>query len=289
MLKPDRARSTVSKHFKFRRVNVKEEVPLYADSSLYRRHNNYHVDEARFDIADSRVLNPWAVTFNFQHITLPANGNSRPNLRYTRIFVDARYRISYNPSSHAIAAKGNQKKHGLDMRLFAGKFFEDKSAPIDPEKYRYGFNFHTRGQNDYMYDHIVLARRETTTRLRQQIIEQDGFFKQQTIHTASVNWMLAFNLVSTIPITNLPIQVYFDGGISSASISDAKGSTEIKSFVYDYGIRLNLVKDIMAVYFPIHISTLKLQNSDKEYINHVRFVFSLEKLNPYRYAKTFSI
>ena len=82
----------------------------------------------------------------------------------------------------------------------------------------------------------------------------EGLTQAATVNTSTTLWKY--------------VQVYGDIGLVKNKFQDAK-------FVYDSGIRLNLVTDYFEIYFPIY-SNLGWEIGNPDYDQHIRFIFTID-------------
>ena len=93
---------------------------------------------------------------------------------------------------------------------------------------------------DYLFDYNYLGQFESTGIFSQQLIIAEGGFKSK-LDTAFANeWLTSINASASIWKY---IQAYGDVGLLKN-----KGNKPI--FVYDAGIRLNLITDYFEIFFP---------------------------------------
>ena len=94
----------------------------------------------------------------------------------------------------------------------------------------------------------------------------EGGFKSKLINSNSNNFISTINLSSTIWKN---ILLYVDLGLLNN-----KESSQFR-FVYDTGLRLNIIADYFEIYFPIKSSeSFDLVNSN--YKEKIRFLFTFE-------------
>lgn len=154
---------------------------------------------------------------------------------------------------------------GIDVRLFAGKFFytKDKTTTTQFATERFHFNMSgPKGTEDYEYDNYFLGRNEFDGFAARQIMERDGAFKVKTDFLSNKigktdDWLGAINLTSTIPNSinpisllpiKIPLKVFFDIG-TNADLWNANGNSS--KFLYDGGLQLSIFKNVLNIYFPL--------------------------------------
>ena len=144
----------------------------------------------------------------------------------------------------------------VNIRLYAGMFMY-RSTNSD------FFNFGLDRPNDYMFDYNLYGRSETTGLFSQQYVAAEGGFKSKLDTRFANQWMTTIN--ASFNVWNW-IEVYGDAGLLKSRYSGAK-------FVYDSGIRLNLVTDYFELYFPVYSSN-GFELNDGNYSQKIRFVFT---------------
>lgn len=142
----------------------------------------------------------------------------------------------------------------LNLRLFAGTFLHNKTT----SDY---FDFGLDRPSDYLFESEYLGRSETTGLFSQQLIMADGFFKSMLETRTANRWMTTANACYTI--WNW-IDVYGDVGA-------IKNKNLAPKFVYDTGIRLNLVTDYFELFFPVY-SNNGWEIGQQNYGERIRFI-----------------
>lgn len=157
------------------------------------------------------------------------------------------------------------QKGGLNLRVFAGKFFytTDKTFLKQFETEPYHLNMTgPRGNEDYTYSSYFAGRNEFEGLLTQQLMIRDGGFKIGTDLLfdkvgKTDDWLAAANLTTDIPDkynplsvlpVKIPLKLFLDIGTSAATWSSS-GSTG--RFVYDAGIQVPLFKGAINIYLPL--------------------------------------
>jgi hypothetical protein len=142
----------------------------------------------------------------------------------------------------------------FNLRLFAGNFVYNKTSSNF-------FDFGLDRPSDYLFESDYLGRSETTGLFSQQSIVMDGFFKSKLDTRFANQWMITTNVSTNI--WNW-IEVYSDFGVM-------KNKNKSPEFVYDSGIRLNLVTDYFELYLPVH-SSKGWEIGDNSYGEKIRFI-----------------
>ena len=144
----------------------------------------------------------------------------------------------------------------INIRLFAGTFLYNST------KSSY-FDFGLDRPSDYLFESDYLGRSETTGLFSQQSIVSDGFFKSKLETRTANRWMITTN--ASFNIWNW-IEIYGDIGF-------IKNKNTKELFVYDNGVRLNLVTDYFELYFPVY-SNNGWEITQPNYGEKIRFIIT---------------
>ncbi|MGC6432543.1 MAG: metalloprotease [Jejuia sp.] len=151
----------------------------------------------------------------------------------------------------------------LNLRFFSGIFLENNNAADSNF-----FSFALDRPTDYLFDYNYLGRSEDTGIFSQQYIDAEGGFKSQLdqLDVAFANqWMATANVSTSIWRY---ILAYGDVGFVKNKFSSPK-------FVYDSGVRIDLVTDYFEIYFPIY-SNLGWEIGQPNYDQRIRFKFTVD-------------
>lgn len=145
----------------------------------------------------------------------------------------------------------------INLRFYAGAFLyhNDKND---------FFDFGTYNPNDYLFEQDFFGRSETSGLFSQQYILAEGGFKSKMGPLLVNRWMLATNM--SFNIWNW-IEIYGDIGV-------VKNKNLHEKFLYDNGIRLNLVTDYFELYFPVY-SNNGWEIAQNNYSEKIRFMVTL--------------
>ena len=110
-----------------------------------------------------------------------------------------------------------------------------------------------------------MGRSEAKGLFSQQSIAADGFFKSKLETRFANQWMVTTN--TSVSIWNW-IDVYADLGM-------IKNKNTNEKFVYDNGIRLNLVTDYFELFFPVY-SNNGWEISQPNYGEKIRFIITFK-------------
>tara|TARA_B110000459_G_scaffold101165_1_gene112501 strand:- start:1072 stop:3861 length:2790 start_codon:yes stop_codon:yes gene_type:complete len=156
--------------------------------------------------------------------------------------------------------KRTNKNSFYDLRLFAGSFLYSK---IDTNQTY--FDFVLDRPTDYLFEYNYLGQFESSGIFSQQIIIADGGFKSRLETYYANQWITTLNTSASIWKY---VQTYGDVGFIKNKGKDAE-------FVYDSGIRLNLITNYFEIFFPVY-SNLGWEIAAPEYSQKIRFIFTVD-------------
>ena len=163
---------------------------------------------------------------------------------FAKVFGELQYRKLFN----------NNRQ--FNIRFFAGTFLYNKTNTDD-------YNFGVSNPNDYLFDYNFFGRSEKTGLFSQQYIVGEGGFKSKVKPENANQWLATTNF--SFNIWNW-IEVYGDLGL-------VKNHGASEKFIYDSGIRLNLVTDYFELYFPVY-SNNGWEVAQPHYNEKIRFIFT---------------
>jgi len=166
--------------------------------------------------------------------------------KFSKIFATATFRRLY------------ENNRQINLRLFLGTFLFNDTRDSD------FFSFALDRPSDYMFDLNYYGRSEESGLFSQQFIMAEGGFKSQLQPDFANQWLATFNTSTTL--WNW-IFAYGDAGI----VGNKYESTE---FLYDSGIRLNLVEDYFELYFPVY--STQGWEFQEDYEERIRFIVSID-------------
>ena len=218
------------------------------------RYVDINRDEDIYNISD--ITEPNYGVFNIRYI------NSNPGLvNFSSWFAD--FQVSQTFSKIAFNYEFRrlfQNNRQLNLRFFAGTFLNNNNdASTDY------FSFALDRPTDYLIDYDYLGRSEATGIFSQQIIIAEGGFKSKLDTPFANQWLTTLN--TSTSIWNY-IHAYGDIGLVKNKYKSAK-------FVYDSGLRVNLVADYFEIFFPVY-SNLGWEIAQPNYSQKIRFVFTLD-------------
>ncbi len=271
------ARSLLTKYIQWKTFLINETELLFERDPLTQVETisypvkSRYVNQLQFVIENERVLYP------YKGILLAEQGDG-----FVRTSFTGNYFFNYG------------EKGGLNLRLFAGKFFYtgDKTFLKQFETERYHLNMTgPRGNEDYTYSNYFAGRNEFEGLLTQQLMVRDGGFKIGTDLLfdkvgRSDNWLAAANLTSDIPDkynplsvlpVKIPLKLFLDVGASSTTWNNS-GSTG--RFVYDAGLQVPLFKGMINIYIPLLYSKVYRDYftsyiTEKKFAKKIAFSFNI--------------
>ncbi|WP_264520689.1 aminopeptidase [Flavobacterium sp. N1994] len=194
---------------------------------------NYQVFNVKYNNSKTEVTKHFSFLGDFQYSTY--FGKLATEVQYRKLFDNNR---------------------SINLRFFAGTFLHNKTT----SNY---FDFGLDRPSDYLFESDYLGRSETKGIYSQQSIVSDGFFKSKLETRTANQWMVTTN-------ANYTIWGWIDG---YGDIGFIKNKDSAPKFVYDSGIRLNLVTDYFELFFPVY-SNNGWEIGDKNYGEKIRFIIT---------------
>ncbi len=177
------------------------------------------------------------------------------NKWYSDLQIGANFsKLSFNYEYRYLFENNRQ----INIRAFAGAFLKNKTN----SDY---FSFALDRPTDYLFDYNYLGRSEASGIFSQQYIDAEGGFKSKLQTPFANQWMTTFNASTTLWKYVL---AYGDVGLVKNKFVSPK-------FVYDSGIRVNLVTDYFEIYFPVY-SNLGWEIAQSNYDQKIRFKFTID-------------
>ncbi|MEO0527135.1 MAG: metalloprotease [Bacteroidota bacterium] len=232
----DDLRSNKRSSLTFRHVNVFRDPDENLDREELNLDENpdYSVFNVRYRKSDNDIINFYSWFLDGQHAA-----------DFTKLAFNFDYRKLF------------QNNRQLNIRFFAGKFLRNRS---DSDF----FSFALDRPTDYLFDFNYLARSDESGLASQQIIIAEGGFKSQLEDPFADDWLVTTN--ASVNIWRW-VEAYGDLGY-------IKRKGQNPRFVYDSGIRLNLVTDFFELYFPFY-SNNGYEIAQPDYEEKIRFVVTL--------------
>ena len=263
--KKPRANSTINKFIKLSNNNIFVEKDNNQFSFLSSSINSYtlskvqdfyYVNQFEYQLQNKRGIDPYALQANVQQASNMA-----------KMWVQFNYQLSLNTKSF------------FELRCFVGSFLFGTVNSKAPYAFRAdGYN----GNDDYLFDYNYVGRNERTGVGFNQFIERDGALKVWTPLGKSSTWLASINLKSP-RLGILPIKLYVE------VLTCDKQYLLKDQFLWDVGVNLQLVKNLVEVYFPVLYDndikkTLELNNIYG--VNRIRFTFNIHKLVPKKFIQS---
>lgn len=201
------------------------------DATFNNINENYSVFNAKYFDTKTEITKHLSLNSDLQLAS--KFGKSSVELGYRKLFDDNRQ---------------------VNVRLFAGAFLYNKT---DSDY----FSFALDRPTDYLFDYNYYGRSESTGFFSQQLIIAEGGFKSKLINPYANQWIVTTN--ASFNVWNW-IEIYGDAGFM-------KNKGQQERFVYDSGVRLNLVTDYFELYFPVY-SNNGWEIADKNYQEKIRFI-----------------
>ncbi|ARV08684.1 metalloprotease [Winogradskyella sp. PC-19] len=183
-------------------------------------------------------------------------------INFSRFFADVQFSSNFSKVSvNYEYRKLTKSNRNINLRLFAGTFLKNNT-----DSNSNFFSFALDRPTDYLFDFNYLGRSEASGIFSQQLIVSEGGFKSRLEDSAFANqWMATANFSTSIWRY---IEAYGDVGFVKNKFTNA-------NFVYDSGIRLNLVPDYLELYFPVY-SNNGWEIAERAYAQNIRFVVTVD-------------
>ncbi|SFZ91991.1 hypothetical protein SAMN05428642_102469 [Flaviramulus basaltis] len=231
----DDFRSNKRESLLFRYIDIKRDEDV--NNILTNNQPNYSIFNARYIHSNDNLI-------NF-------------NKWYTDFQIGEKFsKFSFNYEYRKLFESNRQ----LNIRVFAGTFLKNNSDPTSNY-----FSFALDRPTDYLFDYSYLGRSESTGIFSQQYIDAEGGFKSKLETPYANQWITTFNTSTTLWKYVL---AYGDIGL-------LKNKFETPKFVYDSGIRINLVTDYFEIYLPVY-SNLGWEIGQTNYEQKIRFKFTVD-------------
>jgi hypothetical protein len=255
-LKEKNPRSTMNRYIQFKTFLIGEDaLRFYADTIRNPPAPDTVIYKYR-TLRDNRTLNQLLVVIENNRALYPYRGELKieQGKDFIRTAFTGNYFFNYS------------KGGGLDVRLFAGKFFYSgsKTSAKQFTTDRYHLNMTgPNGYEDYTYSDYFLGRSEFEGTASQQIMVRDGAFKVRTDLLADKvgktdDWLISLNFASGIPSginpisllpKEFPMQLKLFADVGTYAEPWKRNSTADK-FLFDGGIQLSILKTI-NIYLPL--------------------------------------
>ncbi len=195
---------------------------------------NYSVFNTRYNYSNNELTKNISFSTDFQAAS-----------KFGKLSGEFNYRKLYNSNRQ------------LNLRIYSGLFLYKNTS----SNY---FDFALDRPTDYLFDYMYYGRSESSGFFSQQFILAEGGFKSKLQNSFANQWISTIN--GGFTIWNW-IETYGDLGF-------IKSKNTSERFVYDSGIRLNLVTDYFELYFPVY-SNNGWEIADKNYAEKIRFIVTI--------------
>jgi hypothetical protein len=257
------------------RYSLSASTSHYAPEALYTRiiptiQFRFRDENFRFNKNEYIQLSQYYVNREKSEFTTDLNTDNYSvfNARYYNIQSEMTKYYSFHTdlqianSFGKIAAEIEYRKlfednRRINLRFYVGKFIY-RSTNSD------FFSFGIDRPTDYLFNYNLLGRSESTGLFSQQYVMNEGGFKSMFDTRYANQWITTTN--ASFNIWNW-IEVYGDVGLFKNRLIQPK-------FIYDSGIRLNLVPDYFELYFPVQSSN-GFELGQDNYGQKIRFVVTL--------------
>ena len=239
-------------------------------SLLFRDNDDFRSDKSKYlnlrfvsisrDVGENAIiedlLEPDYNVLNLRYVS------SNPGLvNFYKYYYDVQFaenfgKIAINYEYRKLSENNRQ----FNLRLFAGTFLYNKTDSNSDY-----FSFALDRPTDYLFDYNYLGRSEDSGVFSQQIIIAEGGFKSKLETPFANQWMTTANVSTTI-------WKYIEG---YGDIGLVKNKGLNPAFVYDSGIKLDLVTDFFELYFPIY-SNLGWEIGQPNYDQKIRIKFTVD-------------
>ncbi len=185
-------------------------------------------------------------------------------INYVSWFADAQHASDFTKLAFELEyRKLFESNRQFNFRFFAGKFLRNNTTDYTDPNY---FSFALDRPTDYLFDYGYLGRSEDSGIYSQQIIIAEGGFKSflPEQYRFANDWMATVN--TSVNLWRW-IEVYGDIGYVKNKGVNGK-------FVYDSGVRLNLLTDYFELYFPVY-SNNGWEISQPNYGEKIRFIVTV--------------
>jgi hypothetical protein len=179
------------------------------------------------------------------------------NKWYTDLQIAKNFsKVSFNYEYRRLFESNRQ----LNLRFFAGALLKNNNDPNSDY-----FSFALDRPTDYLFEYPYLGRSEASGIFSQQYIDAEGGFKSKLSIPFANQWISTANVSTTLWKYVL---LYGDLGLVKNKFDNAH-------FVYDSGIRINLVTDYFEIYLPLY-SNLGWEIGQPDYDQKIRFKFTVD-------------
>ncbi|MBW2961407.1 metalloprotease [Mesonia aestuariivivens] len=233
---------------------------IYFRNNYLRSNERQAIGVRNVNVFRDRSIINTAEDPDYSVVDIQYNYSNRNFRDYFTTTVD--YQIAKKFSKISVNAKWRKlflSNRQIELRSFTGFFLFNHSENSDY------FSFALDRPTDYLFDYNYYGRSENTGLFSQQFIEAEGGFKSK-LQPAFANRFIS-TLNGSFTIWNW-IHAYGDIGV-------IKNTGEQATFVYDSGVRVNLVQDYFEIFLPVY-SKLGWETAQDNYDQRIRFIVSLD-------------
>ncbi len=265
-------------NIQWRTIWLHQEFPEFSPSFgnyIGNRWSDTFIHELSYSGESRRALHPFRV---FLALEQQSYRDITGDQRYVKASLELKQSFTY------------AEKKSVDFRIFIGGFLQNSrrdAGAIFPG----AFNLTSQGFNDYRYDDFYFGRSEADGIWSQQVTIRDGGMKNVIGRGFSLgrsnNYIFALNFKADLPRQfplHFLIKPYFDIGYFDNAMPTGINDTFEDQLLWSGGLALELVDDVMAVYFPL-INSENIENRLAErgsYWSRIAFTLDLQRLNPKR-------
>ncbi len=233
-------------------------------TSSFAKQTEYSVFDFHYQYANRRKINPWSVEADVQTLG-----------KTTKLSAEMATEYTY------------ARKKGVRLRLFGGKMFNRNREFLPDLAFNASGIYGTfTGSSDYLFDQTLIGRSETDGLWSHQMVGNDGGFATLTPLGRDGDWLVAANFSVDFP-KKIPLSAF----ANISTFSQAKTLLENgERFIYEAGLRVNVVRNIFEIYVPLYLSKDMQRVADlngQHFLDHIRFKLNLNTLNPLKAVKRY--
>ena len=298
-LKEKNPLSKIKRYVQFKTFFINEDAlnfrsiitPTDTTNVVEKKSSNRYLNQLKLVIENNRVLYPYR-----------AELQAEQGEGFIRLAFTGNYFLNYSSN-----------KGGVDIRLFAGKFLYTNREKANP--FLYGLNMSApKGKLDYTYSDYFIGRNDYPFRTDgikwtlpyQQVMIRDGAFKVNTDGQGdtgtSDDWLVAANASFDIPASinpfsvlpvKIPLKLFADVGTYKQAWQK---NAPTDRFLYDAGIQISLLKQLLNIYIPIlysqpykdYYKTDFFSGGKNRFLKTISFSIDISKMKPQKFIKELS-
>jgi len=208
-----------------------------------------------YQLERTGVVNPFNMSVSFE------SGKS-----YQKTSMELNYKYSYRG-----------KKSGLELRVFAGTMLKNASSyPF------YAISASGRsGREQYLYAGVYPGRFSKFPKTfwsRQMTLSEGGLVSAVNDSLGYSRWVCSLTLTSSLPgkASKIPVKPFVNLLLNDHSI----GTINKSILFYEAGLKAG-IWNVFEIYFPFIVSD-NINSITGSFKERIRFVFRLDKLNPFK-------